>query len=446
MESPIKNLDELLNGMLDGVLSEADLVDLKQEMAKNPSLNGRLNELTVLRRAVLSGRSTLLLRPDFASSVTLAAKKRASEMGADAPEWLVPPRTTEQFQKSLSPRALDSVPLRRWSYAGLALAASLLFVFLAIPQAKRQGIVNVPDVVPNVIPDVGAMATSDPEYVPDDQTANQTGSTELASNPGASNPVASNPERSPTESVASRLPVDNSPKLDANTDGVFGPVVPSSTVANLGQWPNDIRGSRNGNAVALSQEVSDKSVANPKLYFTLVLDVSIDPQAVENRTLERILEKYDIVSTDDLIVNDEQLKHLEESKLVGNAANFEEKMGVMFLRSTAKKLDLAMVDIINRFEDFPEFAMDVTNDRSALLLVNQLGSIRVAEGISDTASRLLLAKAPGRNSPFATSARRSKPMDNASREKFKGGAVPANPVRDEISYALLLMRPAKKKL
>jgi len=461
MESPIKNLDELLNGMLDGMLSEADLVDLKQEMAKDPSLQGRMSELIVLRRAVLSGRSTQSLRPDFASSVTLAAKKRASEMGDDAPAWLVPSRTTEQFQKSLSPRALDSVPLRRWSYAGLALAASLLFVFLAIPQAKRQGIVNVPDVVPNVIPDVGAMATSDPEYVPDDQTANQTGSTELASNPGTSNPgkselvtsdpgtsnsVASNPERAPTESVASRLPVDNSPKLDANTDGVFGPVAPATTVANLGQRPSDIRGSRNGNAVALSQEVSDKSVANPKLYFTLVLDVSIDPQAVENRTLERILEKYDIVSTDDLIVNDEQLKHLEESKLVGNTANFEEKMGVMFLRSTAKKLDLAMVDIINRFEDFPEFAMDVTNDRSALLLVNQLGSIRVAEGISDTASRLLLAKAPGRNSPFATSARRGKPMDNASREKFKGGAVPANPVRDEISYALLLMRPAKKKL
>ena len=450
MESPIKNLDELLNGMLDGVLSEADLVDLKREMDKNPSLQGRLNELSLLRGALQSGRSTLSLRPDFATSVTLAAKKRASEMGHDAPEWLVPPNTIPQFQKSLSPIALNSDPSRRWSYAGLALAASLLCVFLALPQAKRQGMVRVLDTVDEVIPDVGALATSDPGKVPDDQTANQTGSIqlgerqsgfyreggapaepmpssavaslshsnrrqvdfslplEIASDPGTSNPVASNPERAQTESVASRLPVDNSTKLDANIDGVVA--------------------------------------ANQKLYFTLILDVSIDPQAVENRTLEGILEKYDIVSTDDLIVDDEQLKHLEESKLVGNTANSEEKMGVLFLRSTAKKLDLAMVDIINRFEDFPEFAMDVTTDRSALLLVNQLRSIRVAEGISDTASRLLLAKAPGRNSPFATSAQRGKPMDNASREKFKGGAVLVNPVRDEISYTLLLMRPAKKKL
>ena len=298
--------------------------------------------------------------------------------------------------------------------------------------------------VPNAIPDVDAMATSDPVKVPDDQTVNQTITTQLASIPVASIPVASILESAPGESVAIRLPVDDSQKLEPNKNGVFDPIAPSTTVANLSQRPSDIRGPRNGNAVELSQELSDKSVPNQKLYFTLVLDVSIDPEADENRTLERILEKYDIVSTDDLIVNDEQLKHLEESKLVGNTANSEEKMGVMFLRSTAKKLDLAMVDIINRFEDFPEFAMDVTTDRSALLLVNQLGSVRVAEGISNTASRLLLEKVPGRNSPFATSARRGKPMDNASREKFRGGTVPANPARDEISYALLLLRPAKK--
>ncbi len=439
MESPIKNLDELLNGMLDGVLTEADLVDLKQAMAKNPSIQGRLNELSLLRRALLSGRSTQLLRPDFASSVTLAAKKRALEMGDDAPEWLVPPKTTEQFQKSLSPRVLDSIPSRRWIYAGLALAASLLFVFLAIPQAERQGMVSVP----NAFPDVDAMATSDPVKVPDDQTVNHTTSAQLASIPVASIPIASILESAPTESVAIRMPVDDSQKLEPNKNGVFEPIAPSTTVANLSQRPSDIRSPRNDNAVELSQELSDKSVPNQRLYLTLVLDVSIDPRANENRTLERILEKYDIVSTDDLIINDEQLKHLEESKLIGNTANSEEKMGVMFLRSTARKLDLAMVDIINRFEDFPEFAMDVTTDRSALLLVNQLGSVRVAEGISNTASRLLLAKVPGRNSPFATSARRGKPMDNAIREKFRGGAVPANPVRDEISYALLLMRPAK---
>lgn len=442
MESPIKNLDELLSGMLDGVLSEAELIDLKREMANNPSLQGRLDDLSLNRRALVSGRSTQLLRPDFASSVTLAAKKRASEMGSEAPEWLVPSKTSAQVQKARSPRALDSVPSRQWVFAGLALAASLLIAFLALPRADRQGMVRVPDVVPKV----DSMATNDPGSVPEEQTAKPLTTTQIASTPVATNPVASNPELAPTDSVASRLPVDDSSKLDASKDRVLDPSATSTTVANLSQRPSDVRGPRNGNAVELSQEVSDKSVPNPKLYFTLVLDVSIDPQAVENRTLERILEKYDIVSTDDLIVNDEQLKQLEESKLVGITANSDEKMGVMFLRSTAKKLDLAMVDIINQFEDFPEFAMDVTTDRSALMLVNQLGSIRVAEAISDTASRLLLAKAPGRNSPFASSARRGKPMDNASREKFKGGVVLANPARDEISYALLLLRPAKKKL
>ncbi len=450
MESPIKNLDELLNGMLDSTLSEAESVDIHREMARDPSLKRRLDELAAIRRALLGGRSTKSLGPDFAGSVSLAAKKRASEMETNPPKWLVRTKTVEQLQRSLFPRVLDSVPSRRWIYAGLSLAASLLLAILVIPKAERQAMVSVPS--------NENIASNDASKIPSDPTgsleaiaaSDLTSADPATANPATANSVAFSPVRVSNavpkkESVASTpLAEDKVHKMDVNEDGAFNAWDPLAVLANINQQANDARASRQGNTVGLPQELNDKSVPKQKLYFTVVLDVSIDPQAVENRTLERILEKYDIVSTDDLIVNDEQLKQLEESKLVGNIANTEEKMGVMFLRSTAKKLDLAMVDIINRFEDFPEFAMDVTTDQSALLLVNQLGSIRVAEGTSDTASRLLLEKAPGRSSPFATSARRGKPMDNASRQKFKGGGVPPNPVRDEISYALLLLRPAKK--
>ena len=426
MESPNKNLDELLNGRLDGVLSEADSVELQREMVKNPSLQGRLDELAALREALFRGRSTNSLRPDFARSVSLAAKKRALEMGASAPKWLVPSKTDEKFQKSTTSQSWNSATPRRWIYAGLSLAATFLVAFLVIPRADRPGIVSVPN-NPTIV-------SSDPNKIQDDSTEFLEGK---ADNPIALAPLAMKLDPDRTESVASNPQVvDVVPERDA-----------LAAIANLiNQQANDIRSPQQENPVEMPLEVTDKSAPKRNLYYTLVLDVSIDPQAIENRALEGILAKYDIVSTDDLIVSDEQLKQLEESKLVGNSANTEEKMGVMFLRSTAKKLDLAMVDIINRFEDFPEFAMDVTTDRSALLLVNQLSSIRVAEGTSDTASRLILAKAPGRSSPFAGSAKRGKPLENAIREKFRGGAVPANPARNEVSYSILLLRPAKKSL
>ena len=110
MDSPIKNIDELLSGMLDGMLSEADLVDLKREMADDPSLKGRLDDLAVLRRSLFSSRSTSSLRPEFASSITLAAKRRAAEMGSNAPAWLASSDSLGRFQKSFDQTGSGSSP------------------------------------------------------------------------------------------------------------------------------------------------------------------------------------------------------------------------------------------------------------------------------------------------------------------------------------------------
>ena len=52
MDSPIKNIDEMLSGMLDGMLTEAESVELDREMAKNPSLTGQLNELAKLKQSL----------------------------------------------------------------------------------------------------------------------------------------------------------------------------------------------------------------------------------------------------------------------------------------------------------------------------------------------------------------------------------------------------------
>ncbi len=321
MDSPIKNIDKLLSGMLDGMLSEADLVELEREMADNPSLKGRLDDLAVLRRSLLSGRSTSSLRPDFASSITLAAKKRAAEMGSDAPAWLAAPEFLVPFQKTLAPNAVDSVPWRAWIFAGgLTLAATLLFVFMSFPKVDRPEIVSIPGGGEKiaVVDTVGTIEAPDAPATPDAKKLSDGNPEKILVAEADSTPVKS--KNDPADAAARvETVVSNPTPLDA----------------------------RQADAVVFNLKDKPKEKSNQKEipFYTVVMDVSIDPTAVENRTLERILEKYNIVYTDDLIINEAQLKNLEDSKMVGIVANSEEKMGVMFLRSTGRQLDLALQDI-----------------------------------------------------------------------------------------------------
>ena len=427
MDTPINNIDELLSGMLDGTLSQAELVEIEREMAKDPSLSGRLNEISVIRCSLSSSRSALSLGPDFASSVTLAAKKRAAEMGTDAPAWLVP------IRKTLTPKPANSFPLRSWIYAGsLALAASLLFVFLSFPKVGRQGMVSIPEQDQFVANDPSAY--EDAKELLEEKAVKDlvelVADTDIAPSKTNSGPAESVKPASKEGAVAvNSLPLNSPNRIDVVQNGVTNP---KDSLANTNQDAVKPQTEQKGATKGLQD------------HFTLVLDVSIDPTAVDNRTLEQILEKYRIVYTDDLVINDTQLKNLEDSKMVGIVANSQEKMAVMFLRATAKQLDLALVDIINRFEDFPDFALDITTDRSALMLVTQISSIKVADGYDGFASRLTLANTSGKNSPFAASAPRGKPMTAAKREKFKGGMAPTVPGRNDMSNVLILLRPAKK--
>lgn len=420
MDSPIKNIDELLSGMLDGMLSDADLVELKREMDENPSLKGRLDELAALRRLLLSGRSTRSLRPDFASSITLGAKKRAAEMGSDAPAWLASADSLVPFQKSLAPSSFDSVPWGRWVFAGsLALAATLLFVMLSIPKADPVGIVSFPDGdEKNAIVDIAV-------------TPEAPGTIEV---PDSKKLLDEKPEKILVAELES-TPHKSKNEL-AESVARVETVKPNPTPLNT--RPADAV------VVNLKDQSTEKSSQKQTPFYTMVVDVSIDPTALENRALERILEKYNIVYTDDLVISEAQLKNLEDSKMVGIVANSEEKMGVMFLRSSARQLDLAVREVMNQFEDFPDVVLDLSTDESVKMLVKQLSSIKVAGGSDGYAKRLSLPKAPGNRSPFAASSRRNQPMSRADREKSKSGIVLGMDVGNDLSNVLLLLRSAKK--
>ena len=430
MDFPNQNIDELLSSKLDGVLSEVDAEVLASAMARDPSLSSLLRELEGAKKLLVSGRSTKTLGAHFSASVVRSAQKRGAEMGESAPTWLLP---VEFGKPEFSSRMKTSEPnrSRRWLSAGaFAMAATLFLVWLTVPSTMRTEVVSVP------------------EQLGDEQLKVDSGSTELNSSIIAASPIGSD-SGSLTKAEAQNASVAvDSTKFDLKKDERLSTLGPVIAVASDSQTADvktaEAKRTEDGPGATVAYADPAKTEAQEKLFYTLVLDVSIDPKAVENRTLERILETYNIVYTDDLVIDDSQLKSLEDSRLVGGGANSVEKMGVMFLRSTAKKLDLAIRDIINQFEDFPDFALDITTDPAAKLLVKQLGSIKVAEGSDGFANRLSVRKASGNSSPFASSARRGKPMPMASRSTYKGGIVSASSRNDELSNVLFLLRQAKK--
>ena len=416
MDTPNQNIDELLSGKLDCMLTAFDADKLATFMGEDPFLKKRLDDMAAARRLLASGRSGRSLRTDFAASVVQAAQKRGAEMGSEAPVWVIPKELHESQWSSPTKGSEQG----RWIIAGaLSLAATLFLVWLAVPSTepiKMAALMNAGEIVQGIDSDVSASGG------------------ELLNTPIEAPVVTSTLNMAQLDA-----PVKSDLKKDPVVSPLDLPLIAASDVKELKAQQS--KGSRE---TVVAAEVPAKSEVNEKLFYTMVLDVSIDPRAVENKTLERILEKYNIVYTDDLTIDDSQLKSLEESRLVGGVDSSEEKMGVMFLRSTAKKLDLAIIDIINQFEDFPEFALDVTTDPSARLLVKQLGSIQVAEGSDGSANRLALGKSAGNNSPFAASARRGKPMPNASRTAYKGGVISSSPKSNEMSNVLFLLRSAKR--
>ena len=425
MDSPINKIDELLSGMLDGVLTGAESRELGGEMAKDPSLERRLDELAMIRKSLMGGRSRKALRPDFASSVTVAARKRTAEMGDAGPNWLQPgPVSDAKSNKTLAPSAWFPEVSHRLLYAGaLSLAAIFAIVFFAIPKLglkkpEGQAIVSLPIAEPpqnekaatnfpasdsTAIVESGDGPLTDPAPAPIVEMLAQT---ELLSDPASR--------------TGAELVLDSKEKTDATQVGM----PKADALVNIAPKENPTRG---------------------KLpFFIVVLDISVDPQAVENRALERLLEKYGIVYTDDLVLNDEQIQNLERTKWVGKPDGDMENLGVLFLRSTASRLGSAIQEISENTSDFPDFGMDMAMDNSARLLVDQLSSIQVVENSGGYASRLQHPASRGNPLPFIASSSRSKPLSQASRGKFNGSMVSVLPDHQEMSNILILLRPAKK--
>ncbi len=440
MEFPPTNIDELLSGMLDGALSEREARELSRAMIADPTLQNRLDELSHSRTALLKGRSRGRLGSDFSCKVTELARARAKEMGKDAPEWLrskpnEPVRSSESARPEVArPEVARKVErkfeLRPWLYAcALATAAIFVFVFASVPKTEPDGqmAVNLDEKLrilesdkseQDLIPFKDLLDGSTPSSLPFD----------------------------PNKSLVQRyIPKDSAP----NVKTVAMPeLLPGKTTFLDGQFRADSNPAPKPLNLNLGQV--DPSSPPKEFFFTLVLDITVDKVALENRALESIFEKYGIVCADDLVINADQLKALEDSKLVDstNGAPSElvdstnlatsEKIGVMFLGSTDEKIDRAVTDIIAQYKDFPEFSLSMSSDKSAGLLVKQLSGIKIDDEAIGVVQRLLPPNSKDSAPSFLTSPRK------AGTKRLERFSLPSNSSESrEKSYLLLLIRSAK---
>ncbi|MCF7959809.1 MAG: hypothetical protein K9M08_03625 [Pirellula sp.] len=428
MEFPPTNIDELLSGMLDGALSEGEARELTRAMIADPTLQNRLDELSHSRTALLKGRSRGRLGSGFSCKVTELARSRAKEMGNDAPEWLrskpdEPVRSSE-FAPDVAranvaranvaranvarPNVARKLELRPWLYAGaLTTAAIFVLVFASVPKTEpdKLGVLEPYRPEQDLIPKEQLLAITPPSL-----------------------------EKDIDKSIAQRdMPKDSLPTNPTFPDGEFrADSNPDPKPPNLN--PGQV----------------DPSSPPEKFFFTLVLDITVDKVALENRALESIFEKYGIVCADDLVIDADQLKALEDSKLVDstNGAKSElddstngvksEKIGVMFLGATGEKLRLTMTDIFDQDKDFPDFSLDMSFEKSAELLVKQLSGIKIDDEASGVVQQLLPPDSKDTARSFSTSPRK------AGAKRLVKLPLPSL-LSDSLekSYLLLLIRSAK---
>jgi hypothetical protein len=418
-------IDELLSGMLDGVLSDDEVRQLEGAMSADPSVGKRLDELSRLRTALLSGRNRSRLGAEFAGKVLKLSQERAIGMGSECPAWLGS-RPGESARSKLAKSKVTDQPSKlAWVY-GVVLASAVVFalVYASLPGRDAQS-------------NLAESSSQENKAAPEEHIGNI--SSLLAANQSDSGPRETTvPESSSTKPSIVNSIAQNEPSKTTVPGG--NQTTSNFAINSRSDFSNTVVNSSSKADLNQNKTKPEFDLPTEKL-FALVIDVSIDKVAIENRALESILKSHDVVYAEDLIINAEQLAALEDSQWIGRANAVEsEKMGVMFIRAPIDKLSLAIEEIADRYKDFPEFSMDLAYDSSVKLLIKQLSGIKVAEGKSGVGLNLAPPQSARTSLPFTASVRKSGLF---SREMMKKGTSKVLPETQQMSYVLLRFRAAK---
>jgi hypothetical protein len=351
MDSKKPDIDELLSGMLDGRLSIAESKVLEAELAKHPERNAELDQLAALRSSLLRGRPTGKLGQGFASSVTAAARARADQMGADAPEWL---RSDSPPAKRASPA--PEYHKRFWfAVSTVSAVAALAVIFLGLMKVLEP---RAPD------PGLGiAQLPLEPEKPTEqDRTGFETESGENLQPDKPKTLIAEAPEKSSKETKVETV-MEPSPA-----------VKPSETE------PMEVAISRSPEPKESLREKADVSGLNllDDMDLLTVYEVWVDPKAKERNIVEFLLKKHGLGEVSDFSLNESQMQELYDSQIAGPI----DPSGVfqcLFLKSSSGTLDDFYMDMMAGYDDFPMIGMNIVVGEPAKGVLDEFESIPVED-------------------------------------------------------------------
>jgi hypothetical protein len=463
--NPSENFEYLLNGLLDGVLTDEEQQLMDRALREDPSLEVRLSELQALRNSLLRGRSVGRLGPEFAKQVVEASRKRAEMMGDRAPAWLrppvqrsadrvakrVPPPSEPRVRLTLSPDSLDPDPEslpqdvsfshRAWRVWIPVLAAAVLGSITLYFAGSV--------LVPRPVAEPLALVPKAP--VPSEEN-------ERSANARAAEMLAN---RDPSESDSRDIDPDKSSSPDNRSESVSGSAQiaaadPNEKTDNMTvdrRLADTDRSPSDGRAVedaplppAVQKMLDSKGILADDAVFTLVAEVGVDAIAQRDDALKSLMDEYEIVYTDDANLDQQQMDSLIASQMVGMLAGVDipkrsDGVQVVFVRAKATKIDAFLTAVQSQYEAFPRFHLDMSFDPSVKTLIEQLRSIVTTD---DSARRLTFHGKDrlGLVTAFPASDREVDYLDVEVRKRLAGQA--ANPSLKGLSnmnaYLILLVR------
>ena len=488
-----EEIDLLLNGLLDGALTDEEQTRIELAMAQDPSLGVRFEEMNSLRRSLLVGRRRGRLGSDFATRVVMAARERADQMGTNAPVWLTPNTPTNPSSGAMDQRsrgrrehpvtaaisshadsgtdvsepfASDSVIIsqrawRVWLPAlSLGVAASLAMVMLSVmwpPSPTLQpfaGVSEVPqgsndsssnDFATELLSpkDTVAKDTVAKDTVAKDTVKNDTGATS-----DIDSAIASNANQAPLSNSLNNPDPATTPTESLETNGVKGmaSTLAEALVPNVEALVPNLEKPTDPTSKAIDDLIASKSVANP--IFTMVAEITVDPVAAGNDSLRTLMEEHEILVTDDLNLDKIQLETLVSSQLVGvlNQADIGDRDGVhlFFLRARADRIDSFLMDAFAQYKDFPTYRLDLSFDPAVLKLANQLSTVASSD---DYARRLTFRGGADAGLvtmfPHVDKGPGVKLEDRIASSQLRDRSMSKE--RREMSYLLLMVKPASSK-
>lgn len=460
-----RQIEEWLSGLLDGALSEHEQRDLDLAMQNDPSIAQRLEEMTKLRSSLLRGRSVGRLGTDFSKRVVQAARDRASEMDAP-PAWILPdapnavgpqdqePQWNEGYSEVDRPfpesiellkptssksgqvrthqkvmiqglmgvdqeatASLGDRVLKLW-VPSIAIVLALCALFFLLPRSNDSASQN------------GTTSVADGVGLPSDPNGSQT-----QMDPGT---LADSTSKDPAPNDNTSVKQPESANQDTANDGLIARTPQEGPAMDPKSTPNP--------SIPSGSNPLEGKIVEGKMLMALVANITVDPVAAENGMLTQLLNKYEIISSSDAVLETAEVDTLVSSQILKSASNGtateNDKLSVYVVKASLLRLDSFLQDVEKQYADFPGYRLNASVDPTVLKLMDHL------VGITDspqTAKRLVF-KDPQTGESSSTIGQPSdlsKPNPEERRNNKGRKDLSQSLSSQQEGYLILLVRQAK---